>query len=157
MEKHRKDIAGYWMLDRGDLFSFRKRDGTRIASTRRGSTRYRHSQITASLWGSVGRNCTVTACILCALQKLLQCELHHVPLLWSDSATKIFNEIWLEQVLELKEWACEYFLLPSPSQAFLKISVRGGLLMWLHCLCGLCDFFPPTSTVKDKVFLAWFV
>lgn len=41
MGKDRKDIAECCMLDRGDIFSFRKGDVTRIGSTRRGSTRYR--------------------------------------------------------------------------------------------------------------------
>jgi len=35
------------------------------------------------------------------------------------SATKIFNEIWLDQALELKERAGECFLFPPRSQAFL--------------------------------------
>lgn len=147
MGKDRRDTAGWWMLDRGDVFSFRKRYVTRIGSTRRG-----RAQITAALWGSVGRNCPVTACIFSALQKLLQCELCHVPLLWSDSATEIFNEIRLEQVLELKEQAGEYFLLPSQVRVFCKYLAEGGC--WCYCTamaCGTSSLLPVLWKIRSSL------
>lgn len=113
-----------------------------------------HGQIIATLWGFMRRNCTVTVHILSALWKMPQCDLHHVPLPWSDSAAKIFNEIWFGRHLSSKEELTN-ILFSSRSQAFSWISGRS--CCWCDCsdLACVC-FFPHPSIAKDKVVLAWF-
>lgn len=62
-----------------------------------------------------GGEITVTVCILAALLKKKKSCSSVICVMFccfgSDSATKIFNEIWLELVPEVKESAGEYSLL----------------------------------------------